>query len=95
MEEKYKKYLPLGTLVKIDDNLKRVMIIGFCIKIDNDPNKIYDYMGCIYPEGILKTTEFFTFDHSDIKQICALGYSDQEEKDFKAELNKKVKDLEI
>lgn len=93
MDKKYERFLPLGTLVKIDEKLKRVMIIGFGVKVKNKEDKIFDYMGCIYPEGLLSNTEFFTFNHSDIKEICVLGYSDQEQQQFNLELNTKINNI--
>lgn len=90
MEQEYNKYLPLGTLVKIDERLKKVMIIGFCMKLEKDPNRVYDYIGCIYPNGLLSTNEYFTFNHEDIKEVCVLGYSDQEDIEFKAELKSRI-----
>lgn len=89
MEQKYEKFLPLGSVVLLKDATKRVMITGFYIKGKDMPDKIFDYIGCLYPEGIINTEKNLLFNHEDIKQIFAIGYSDDEEKKFK----EKLKDL--
>ena len=46
----YEKYLPIGTVVMLKGGEKRAMITGFCSVSEDDPEKIYDYNGCLYPE---------------------------------------------
>ena len=51
------KFLPVGSVVLIKGGTKRVMITGFC-SVDNDNKAImYDYTGCLYPEGIINSNE--------------------------------------
>ena len=84
--EKNSKYLPIGSVVLCKDATKRLMITGFCCKDANNPDKTYDYSGCLYPEGIVSSDRTLLFDHSQIEKIFALGYSDDEEKEFKENL---------
>ena len=37
------KYLPVGTVVLLQNGTKRVMINGFCSIDSEEPTKIYDY----------------------------------------------------
>jgi len=83
----YEKYLPIGTVVLLKGGKKRAMITGFCITPSEEPSKIYDYSGCLYPEGMLKSSQTLLFNHNQIEKIYHLGLVDQEEKDFKAKLN--------
>ena len=46
---KVDKYLPIGTVVLLKDAKKRVMITGFAVKGKETGDKMYDYMGCMYP----------------------------------------------
>ena len=62
------------------------MITGFCIKGDNDDDKIYDYVGCLYPEGMLSSNQNCLFDHNQIDKIFFLGFVSEEEKKFKGQL---------
>ena len=63
------------------------MIIGFCCSNNGDTSKIYDYAGCLYPEGTLSSDKTLLFDHEQIDKIYYLGLSDEEEKNFKTRLN--------
>lgn len=90
MNTNYEKYLPIGTVVMLKGGTKRAMIIGFCSIADGKKDKIYDYTGCLYPEGIISSREMALFDHSQIDKIYYLGLQDQEEKTFKQKLVNKV-----
>lgn len=91
------KFLPIGTVVMLKGGTKRVMIAGFCAFENGKENKkeekrkIWDYSGCLYPEGFLSSEQICLFDHEQIEEIYHLGLSadeDKEEKDFKGILNK-------
>lgn len=84
------KYLPIGTVVLLNNATKRVMITGFCAVPAEDQNKIYDYSGCLYPEGYIAADQIALFDHSQIKEVFHTGLQDDEERNFKIELNKIV-----
>ena len=84
-QEKNEKYLPIGTVVLLKDAKKRIMITGFCC-IDQNDSKMYDYSACLYPEGIVASDTNMLFNHDQIDKIFALGYSDEEEKEFKENL---------
>lgn len=82
------KYLPIGTVVMLKDGRKRVMIIGFGAVQANNKNKIWDYTGCLYPEGFLAANKICMFDNEQIAQVHYLGLAeDEEEKAFKQKLN--------
>lgn len=84
--EKNGKYLPIGSVVMLQNGKKRIMVTGFCCKEEINPNKIYDYSGCLYPEGIISSEKTLMFNHDQIADIYALGYADQEEYDYKERL---------
>lgn len=78
MEE---KYLPVGSVVKIKQNVKEIMITGYRVTVQGIE---YDYCGILHPYG--NTIEKKFFDHADIEKILFKGYMSQE---F-IELNKKL-----
>ena len=43
-----KDILPLGSVVLLNGGTKKVMIIGYCMKTPEKPNKMYDYCGCVF-----------------------------------------------
>ena len=74
---------PVGTVVLLKGGKHRVMIIGFTPMLDNDKNRIYDYIGTFYPEGMVNVDQQLVFEHKDIEKVYAFGYSDEVEKDFR------------
>ena len=88
------RFLPIGTVVLLKGGKKRAMITGFCSVAQEKPNKIYDYSGCVYPEGYLSSNQVCLFDHDQIDKVFFLGYEDEEEQIFKEKLNRIVDTLE-
>ena len=81
------KYLPIGTVVMLKGGSKRLMITGFCSVANDDKNTIYDYSGCMYPEGFLSSNQTCLFDHEQIEKVYHFGLVDEEEEEFKAKLH--------
>ena len=82
------KFLPLGTVVMLKGASKRLMITGFCTMAAEEAEGVmYDYSGCMYPEGVISSDQTALFNHDQIEKIYHLGLVDQEEKDFKIKLN--------
>lgn len=86
---KLDKFLPIGTVIVLNDGEKKLMITGFC-PVNQETKQEYDYCGCLYPEGSLAVDTIFLFNHDQIKKVFYLGYDDEEEKEFKATLNKVI-----
>ena len=78
-----KNLLPLGTVVKLKNADKLVMITGFLCKSED---KSSDYSGCIYPEGIVDSNINLFFNNDDIEKIIYNGLSDMEDIVFKKQL---------
>ena len=88
------KYLPIGTVVLLKGGRKRAMITGFCSVAQENQEKIFDYSGCVYPEGYLSSNQVCLFDHDQIEKIFFVGYEDEEEKLFKEKLTRIVDTIE-
>ena len=74
-----KTYLPLGSIVRLKNGKKKVMISGFCLTASN--GKLYDYCGYLYPEGVIVNNKIGMFDHDQIEEVIFIGYDrDLEEK---------------
>lgn len=89
-EYKDSVYLPLGTIVLLKDGNKKIMIIGFTV-IEENSEKMFDYLGCLYPEGVLSSSKNLLFNNSDIAEVVNVGYVDEEEYVFKNKLEAIVK----
>ena len=85
--EELKKYLPIGTVCLLKNAKKRVMVTGFAAKGKETGDKMFDYIGCLYPEGVISSDKNLLFNHDQIDKIFYMGYVDDEQK----ELMKKLK----
>ena len=73
-----KKYLPIGSIVALKNMDLKIMIVGFFVTKEEDNNKVFDYNGCVYPQGFFSTDGYILFDHEDIEKIYFVGYQDEE-----------------
>ena len=81
------KYLPVGTVCLLQNGTKKAMITGFCVKSPDTEDRVFDYIGCLYPEGVISSDQNLLFDHNQIAQVFYKGYICEEENEFKARLN--------
>lgn len=72
-----KSVLTIGTVVKIKDTKKSVMIVGVK-QINKKDKKLYDYIAVPYPEGFINAETFIVFDNKDIEDINYFGYLNSE-----------------
>ena len=87
------EYLPIGSVVLLKNANKRVMITGFYVSSQEvNSDKVYDYVGCLYPEGVISSSQNLVFDNDQISQIVFVGYRDIEEQLFKENLVKSIKE---
>jgi len=89
----YEKYLPIGTVVMLKGGKKRAMITGFCSISGEDKSKVFDYSGCLYPEGFISSNQTLLFNHDQIEKIFHVGLVDEEEKQFKQKLNEMMQKM--
>lgn len=87
------KFLPIGSVVILEGGTKKIMITGFCSISEMDRTQVYDYSGCIYPEGYLSSNQICLFNHDQIEKVFFTGYESEEEKEFKKSLEKMVDDF--
>ena len=83
--------LPIGSVVLLKEATKRIMITGYASVSPDTGDKVYDYSGCVYPEGFVDYDEVFVFDHSQIQEVYFLGYRDQEQIEFMSKLEEELK----
>lgn len=69
---------PIGTVVVLHNSTAAVMIAGYLAESEKQPGYIWDYSGFLYPIGLRDEREVYTFDHTQIEQVLAMGYQDGE-----------------
>lgn len=88
-----KEFLPVGSVVLLKGGTKRVMVTGFCSVDNNNQEKMYDYTGCLYPEGIINSNEICLFDDNQIDKVFFKGFVDEEEIKFKENLKRTLSNM--
>ena len=76
-----KKYLPIGSVVLLTNSKKRVMIIGYKPTVSGN-DKVWDYSGCLFPEGVIDANKLFVFDDTQIERLYFIGLQDSESLTF-------------
>lgn len=90
-----KKILPIGSVVKLsmEGLTKDVMIMGRFLKDQNNNNKMYDYVGVIYPYGFIGTDKAVLFNEEAIDIIKYEGYINEEELEISKKILEELKTL--
>lgn len=90
----YDKVLPIGSVVLLKNANKRAMIIGYQRKTSVESEKVYDYCGCMYPEGFMTAQEAVIFDHEQIDRLIAVGLQNEPQTAFAERLRKVIAERE-
>lgn len=70
--------LPIGSIVKLKNDERLLMIYGVLQKTVTEPEKVFDYAGVSYPEGNFMPGSHKLFNTEDIAEIRFRGYEDDE-----------------
>ena len=82
MDHIYKnEILPLGTVVLLKDATRYLVVIGYSIVAQGE-DKVWDYLGCPYPVGVVSTNSNLLFDKEQIDKVVHRGFSDEEGEKF-------------
>ncbi len=86
-----KKYLPIGSVVGVSDDSRRLLIIGR--QVYSDSNRVVrDYVALEYPNGFIDAEDkFVLFDRSHIQVVYHYGYVDEVE----MELDKRMHEVDV
>lgn len=82
----YENLLPLGSIILAKGANKRLMIVSRIVA-PRAAGVIYDYAGCLYPEGIVSADELYFFNRDNIERVYFIGFQDEEELRFAEELS--------
>ena len=70
--ENIKELLPTGSVVRLVDGEKYLMIVGVMQTMAGIRKKECDYLGVLYPEGYLGDEFLYGFNHVDVEEIVFL-----------------------
>ena len=74
-----KHYLPLGTAVKLKEESRTVIIIGY---MPVSQEGVTDYVGTGYPAGMYGKRNLYCFNGDEIEEVLEKGYCDEKAEDY-------------
>ena len=87
-------FLPIGSVVLLKNSTKRVMITGVGQKGTTESGeKLYDYVGVVYPEGYQNAELNYLFNTDQIDSLYFIGFQDAEFFAFKDKADEVMKEL--
>lgn len=90
----YKDLLPIGSVVLLKGGEKRLMICGRVVCKADEP-VIYDYVGCLYPEGIADSSGMYFFNRDAIAEYYFIGFQDREELELRHGVLDQLGELQV
>lgn len=87
-----KSFLPVGSVVRLKDAKVNLLVIGY-VPVEKNKSEVWDYLGAIWPMGVISSDKNLLFNRDQIETVVFEGYSDDEEKEFRAKLEKAVTEI--
>ncbi len=85
MKEKIRKYLPIGSVIRIRKTDLRFVITAYLQEAELEDHKetvLYDYAGVPYPFGYVGDETVLQFQQEDIEEVLHRGYEDNARRVF-------------
>ncbi|MHC1734645.1 MAG: DUF4176 domain-containing protein [Erysipelotrichaceae bacterium] len=76
----YEYLLPIGSVVRLKNAAKDLMIFGLLQKHPNLGERVFDYIGVPHPEGYFDVRLQIGFNHSQIDQVVFRGLENDNQK---------------
>ena len=89
-----RELLPIGSVVMLDGGNTPLMVTGYRMKEKVEDEKIYDYVGCVFPEGFMEQI-YSLFDQNQIKETLFVGFEDEESKKYTYDVANGLTDASI
>ena len=86
--------LPCGSIVKLYGGARYVMICGRVVFAYGDDH-VYDYTGCLYPEGMAHEDKMLFFDREAIERILFIGFQDRQEIEYREQVLDRLGELKV
>ncbi len=84
------KYYPIGTVVTLINGNTPLMIYGRK-QIQGDTDTLWDYVGCLYPQGNLGDEYNIFFQNEEIEAVYHMGLMSEAEEEIEKLLHKDIK----
>ncbi len=91
----YKNLLPVGSVVRLTGGERRLMICGRVLCKSGDDSTIYDYVGCLYPQGMVSSSGMYFFQRDAIEDVFFIGFQDKEEMEYRHGVLDQLGELQV
>lgn len=88
-----RRLLPIGSVVLLKEGQVRLMICGRLVT-SGDGKEVYDYVACLYPQGVVSSKDLYFFNSDAVARIFFIGFQDPEEIAYEEEIAK-LGELEV
>lgn len=89
------EFLPLGSVVSLEGNEKKMMVTGRALVVEGETGReYYDYAFCLYPEGMLGDAVIYS-NHENIEKVHAQGFADYEEIEAITRIKEALEQIEV
>ena len=87
-----KEFLPVGSVVLLKEAKRPVVVIGFSV-VEKGEKKVWDYLGCAYPIGVVGTDKNLLFQRDQIEKVISRGYEDEDCKKFLKQMGSQYEEI--
>lgn len=91
---KFNELLPIGSVVRVKSAQRKFMICGRVVTRTGSDD-IYDYVACLYPEGLIDMSDLYFFNRIAIEECVHKGYEGEEEQAFRENVLGTLDEVEV
>jgi len=86
------KRVPLGSIVILNGGVQKLVVISRCMIIPiKNKQYLFEYGGCIYPQGLVSDRVFY-FNTEDIQEVVFEGFSDEDDDRMNGILDRSIEE---
>ncbi len=90
----YQNMLPIGSVVRTIGSERRLMVVGRILTTE-ERDRIFDYVGVPYPEGMTASDQMYFFNRDQVEEVLFIGFQDPEGLEFQREVLDQLGELTI
>jgi hypothetical protein len=93
-ENKKLTFLPVGSVVRLKGGERNVIIIGYT-PIEAGKTEMWDYLGGMWPTGVITSDRNLLFNRDQIEEVIFEGFTNEVELDFRTKLEDAVSEVRM
>ena len=93
-ENKKLTFLPVGSVVRLKGGERNVIIIGYT-PIEAGKTEMWDYLGGMWPTGVITSDRNLLFNRDQIEEVIFEGFTNEVELEFRTKLEDAVSEVRM